>query len=69
MKILKVFAVCLTILATQFSFSNSPAKSDNLSSEQNAAHSNYTQYEERDGHIYLVTYSDDGKVIDTVLVD
>lgn len=68
MKILKVFAVCLTILTTQFSFSNSPAKSDNLSSEQNTAQ-NYTQYEERDGHIYLVTYSDDGKVIDTVLVD
>jgi hypothetical protein len=68
MKILKVFAVCLTILTTQFSFSNSPAKSDNLSSEQNTAQ-NYTQYEEIDGHIYLVTYSDDGKVIDTVLVD
>jgi len=69
MKVLKVFAVCLTIILTQLSFSNSYATSDNSASEQKTAHINYTQYEERDGHIYLITYTEDGKIVDTVLVE
>lgn len=69
MKVLKLFAVCLIILISSLSFSNSYALSDNSVSEQNAAHLNYTQYEERDGHIYIVTYTEDGKVVDAVLVE
>ncbi len=71
MKNIKVLIVCLFTVLSVFCFSESQAQSNNQAATQNESitNSNYIQYEIIEGQLCLVTYTDDGKIVDIIVVE
>jgi len=72
MKIIKVFAVCLIVALSLFCFSKSQAQSNNttiIQQNETVTASNYTLYEIINNVLCIVTYSDDGKIVDITVVE